>query len=240
MFKLRNPGFVGILSGAASLTPTSLSGLVRWYKADSFSLPDGTAIGGVGNEWLDQSGSGADLTQTSGPSKPLFKTNIFGSMPAIRFSGGQQMDMTLFNSANYTILAVGMANADGMLFGNSGANMQVRVKRSGTNDISNYFGGADVFSSVFSTAAASVKLMTWLRGGGTGFSDTCRWRENKTARGNNDDFGVNAQLNRVGSTSFGGNYDGDIGEICVYNTPQTVADLDLLYDTYFKPRWGLP
>jgi hypothetical protein len=31
--------------------------------------------------------------------------------------------------------------------------------------------------------------------------------------------------------------DGDICEVCIYNTRLTDAEIWFLYDTYFKPRW---
>lgn len=236
---LLDKGFLGRAGSSPSgpSLPSDLTGLVRWYKADSFVLSDGASIGGVGTNWIDQSASAANLSQSDSGSRPVFKTNIFGSMPAIRFTPNQWLDMSLFDVTDYTILIVGKFNADSVILGSSAENRQIRVLRSGANTISAYFGNTDAVSDVLANAANTVRLMTWLRGGG---SPQDRFRENKTARGGADDSGETTLLDYVGRTSFGGYTDGDIGEICVYSAVQTSANIDALYDNYFKARWGLP
>jgi lysophospholipase L1-like esterase len=58
--------------------------LFAWYPVASIvGLTDGTAVA----SWPDNSGNGRPLLQATGANKPLFKTNINFSAPAVRFDG---------------------------------------------------------------------------------------------------------------------------------------------------------
>lgn len=217
------------------------SDIIAWWKADSFSLADGTAIGGAGNEWQDQSSNNRDATQGTGANQPLFKTNIFGAMPSIRFDGSNDVlefsEINLGANAAFTVLLVGKSlnGVDGEILGHSVQNRQVRVNRSG-DDVSFFGGTLEGISTTFGSALTNVKLISWIVAG-TDIS----FRENKTARGTMIGIGGNTiELNRIGRTSFGGFPNWDIGEIILYSTILSAATIDGLYDTYFQPKWGLP
>lgn len=62
-----------------------------FFKADSLALSDGTAVGSVAD-----TANGVNWTQATGGKQPLFKTNIFGSKPSLRFDG---TDDQLVNTA---------------------------------------------------------------------------------------------------------------------------------------------
>lgn len=63
--------------------PTSVSGLIGWWKADALTLNDGDAVG----SWTDSSGAGNALVQATAGKKPLYKTKILNGMPVVRFDG---------------------------------------------------------------------------------------------------------------------------------------------------------
>lgn len=72
-----------IVPSTAAWTPASKSGLVFWFKADSLALNDGDPI----STWTDSSGNlGQNATQ-AGTLRPLYKTNIQNSKPAVRYDG---------------------------------------------------------------------------------------------------------------------------------------------------------
>lgn len=74
---------VAFLAGVPAVTGPPGSGLVARWEADGITgLNDGDPV----SSWPDQSGSGKTATG-SGSTRPLFKTNIFGSKPAVRFDG---------------------------------------------------------------------------------------------------------------------------------------------------------
>jgi hypothetical protein len=68
---------------SAPFSPSDISGLKLWLKADALALSDNDPVA----SWTDSSGQGNHATQSSGGAKPTFKTNIVNSKPIIRFDG---------------------------------------------------------------------------------------------------------------------------------------------------------
>lgn len=68
-------------AGGPGFTPTQLSGLALWLKADSLGLSDGTAV----SSWTDSSGNGRNAGQATGTKQPLCKTGIVNGLPVVRF-----------------------------------------------------------------------------------------------------------------------------------------------------------
>ena len=63
-------------------SPSDISGLKLWLKADAITgLSDGDPV----TTWSDSSGQGNDATQSTAGQKPLYKTAIQNSLPAVRF-----------------------------------------------------------------------------------------------------------------------------------------------------------
>lgn len=65
--------------------PTDVSGLLRWWKADSLALSNGAEV----LSWTDSSANHDDATGSTG-SVPLFKTNQLNGKPALDFAGGDK------------------------------------------------------------------------------------------------------------------------------------------------------
>lgn len=240
-----DPAFVmRSIRAAAPVTPASFGTLNSWWKADSLSLSDGTAVGnGSTTDWLDSSGNGNTLTQPTSGQRPLFKTAIYNGLPTIRFDASD--DRLHFTNAfsratqtAFTIMAVCQANGDQIVYGHlTTGNNQIRRLRSGANVISAYFGVQDTPSSTFSTTLGNLCCCFWRRTTGTG--NVITYRENKTSRGVSTDTGQ-VDLNRMGVTSFGSKFNGDMCESAIWTTLLSDADCDSLYDNYLKTRWGLP
>ncbi len=238
-------GFFKPASSSSSVTPGSLSNLVVWFKADSFSLSDGTAIGGTGNEWQDQGPNDYDATQGTAGLRPLFKTNIFGSMPAIRFDGTDDIlefaggGLSLL--ADFTIMIV-TKNVDysaeyRLLLGiGAGTSQQVLMGLSGNNTLSLY-NGVIATSTAFSTSAADARLNVLGRDG-----TAAKYYENNGVDKSNGTLVAGLSgLQRIGGYGGGAQYfNGDMAEIVVYSDIKSQATVQSLYTNYFKPRWGLP
>lgn len=63
-------------------TPSDLSGLAGWYKADAItSLSDGDAV----VSWVDSSSNSNTLTQSTAGAQPSYQTNELNSLPIVRF-----------------------------------------------------------------------------------------------------------------------------------------------------------
>lgn len=65
-------------------SPSDLSNLKVWYKADSLALGNGAGVA----SWPDSSGNGFDLyDQNTSAKQPTFLTNQLNSLPAVSFDG---------------------------------------------------------------------------------------------------------------------------------------------------------
>jgi len=64
-------------------SPSDISGLQFWLRADDLALSDGDPVG----TWTDRGGGSHNFTQATSGAKPLYKTNIAGSMPGVLFDG---------------------------------------------------------------------------------------------------------------------------------------------------------
>lgn len=225
---LLDTGFIGSL-----LSPGALAPLAAWWKADSLNLADNTALG-VAHPWLDSSGSGHNLNSAQGTIS--FRTNQVGVLPGISFPGGgglMTMATDLVLAANFTICAAykSAAGADGFLMSHSSVSPQVRVNRSGANQVQFFDGTTEAISPTLSTLATSRRLITWKRTSGA-----VTFLENNTPR-----TGGTASLSATFDQICGGiSYAGFIYEIAVWTRALTDGQVQSLYNSYFKPRWGLP
>jgi hypothetical protein len=77
------------------IPPSSLSGLVGWWKADSLALTDGTAV----SDWTDMSGAGHDLLQATGANQPIYKLAIINGHNVVRFDGTDDYMQGLWTQA---------------------------------------------------------------------------------------------------------------------------------------------
>lgn len=236
--KFKDIGFLGRASGAAA--PTDYSNLEAWWDAAALVYADGTEIDGT-NVFTDRSSNARHASQAGAGLKPLCKTGIINGHRVVRFDGvNDYLSFTSINPANldYTIIFVGTVTGDGVLLGASGVNIQVRMNLSGGNTINTYFNSATNTSNTFGIASTSVRMSTWRRNGGT---SGLRYRDNKTDRTPAQSDGSSFTLEWMGSYWFGSPYfTGDVGELLVYKNNLSDADVDNLYDNYFKSKWGLP
>ena len=89
--------------GAAAFSPLDISGLQLWLDASQIvGLNDGDPVG----TWPDSSGNGRDFTQATGSSKPVYKTNIRGTLPAVLFDGVDDHVEATFSCTAKTIVTV--------------------------------------------------------------------------------------------------------------------------------------
>lgn len=228
------------------VTPASFPSLRAWWAADSLSLADGTPVGDGANDWGDSSGNGNALTQPTPTKRPLFKTNIFGSKPSIRFDGtddflGMTGSISLNASTEYTILTVSKCNATPVAYCFFQDNAGTQQFYRGNNTCATYNTGGTPWkvSDAFATAVTSVVVCS-VRRQSSDYT-AVQFRENKTARG----AGAAGDSNYTWTIKVVGNSlenfpNMDMAELLVWNHYLTNTDMDNLYDNYLKPRWGLP
>jgi len=70
--------------GGSAFSPASIPGLQLWLDASQIvGLNDGDAV----TTWNDASGNGRNATQATASKKPIYKTNIYATKPALLFDG---------------------------------------------------------------------------------------------------------------------------------------------------------
>lgn len=211
-------------------------GAFRWYDAAFYSLPDGTAIA-VATPWDDQSANDSDAT-TVLTQEPSFRTNIFGTLPAIRFSYPDRFlfDSGVFVLTNFTIICIAKTTSDSIWMSDSSTNRQVRIARAGVNNYSYYDGGGEVISGTLTQPLADAKMNVWRRNAGT---TTVDFFENAVNFAGAATVGT-ASFDTIGAQAVAGAIDMDIGEIVIFDTYKTDLEVQDLYNNYFKPKFGLP
>lgn len=246
----------------ALITPASFAGLQGWWKADSFSLADDTFIGGTGLEWIDQANA-FDGTQPGADAqfKPKFRTNIFGSAPAIEFNFNAfnpQSHLALAGSedgginltGDFTIIAVLKAGTPssgslgGPILGNAYTSNHTSVgcfaqfeSPSGCRLFLNG-GTTDVFSSDFSTNGPwmvsiirSGLNLEYRRNANASFSSTHVLSQVDTLKLN--------YMAAINGSGIAVRFSGYIGELCVYNAALLGQNCNDLYNQYFQSKFSL-
>lgn len=215
--------------------PDDFPDLFRWYDAASLNyLADGATITPA-DQWDDLSANNDNVATTLG-NEPIFKTNIFGSRPAVRMDGtvGQRL---LFNGGaflltDFTIFFITeRVIQDTFAMTSSTLNRQVRIFRSSANVLS-VFTGVETISPVLATSQLVTRLNGWIRSG-----TAMDFYENDTLLAGGVD-GTVLNLNQIGHQVSLGNM--DIGEVVIYNNNMSPVDAQSLYDGYFQPKFGLP
>ncbi len=211
--------------------------LARWYKSDSYSLSDGDIIGGTGRTWTDQTG-GSNAVQATVANRPVFKTAIFGSLPAIRFDPADNSFLT-FNSivltGAFTVIAIAKCAGSTTFLGHTLANTWIRAHVSSSN-LDVYDSVNHPESDVFPTSMNTVRMLSWRRSATGVFS----FREQDISRGDVTPGALTGfTINQLGGNLLGGGGNAYLGELCVYIRKLTDMELDDLYNGYFKARWGL-
>lgn len=90
-------------SASAPFDPSTVAGLIGWWKADALALSDGTAVA----TWTDSSAAGNNLTQATPANQPTYKTGIVNGKPIVRFDGlASFMRATFTQGPAYSLFAV--------------------------------------------------------------------------------------------------------------------------------------
>lgn len=254
-----------LASAKSSVNPNSFPGLTSWWKADSFSEVDGTSVCSVAKPWVNQ-GVGANAF-TAGAA-PIFKTNIIGSKPVVRFDGTILGAFIAFTeetfAGDYTIIVLNSVpiHFDTLLLQGSTGHQIRRDPQANPPGVT----GRNT-SAVYDGGAASPPLEWWggnvsggfplvpVDTGGTEWpiesnqfqvnvfrrtGQAIDFRQNKTTIAGSGNSGLRSlKLSRIGNLigTGGGAGDVDFGEIILYSTYISDANLNALYNAYFKPRW---
>jgi hypothetical protein len=237
----RQLGTLGRAFGAASeevvpFSPSDISGLLKWHKADALALSDGAPV----TSWADSSGVGGAALPGVVVNAPTLRTNALNSLPVVRLEAalGQGLRATMAVGATYSLFMVGRM---------SGVSLNRLVgavyPESGNWVIGWHSSGAGI---LFANGFVST--------GSEGFST--EWRAfSCSGTGSISSFYKSGNLiasNSAGVTSPGnylaiGGYaldgltelpDGEVAEIIIYNSVLSDADRQKV-EGYIAHKWAM-
>ncbi len=214
-------------------SPTDVSGLRFWVKADSLALSDGNPV----STWADQSGSGDDLT-ASGGSRPVYKTNIQNGKPVVRFDAASSQYLALttpfYDTGGWTSFVVMKRTSGSMiaLSNDAGSDPYTVYMYFGDSRtyISNRANGASLpenntnFTLWTSENTSGDVLSLWKNG-------SAQSLQSPFSLSNSNNFDVVGRRTSDYST-------GDIGEILVYNRALSDPERSSV-ESCLSTKWGL-
>jgi hypothetical protein len=215
--------------------PSSIAGLLAWYKADSLSLNDGDPV----STWTDSSGSGNDATEASG-ARPLYQTNELNGLPVVQFDGVDDQMVSSLSMATKPFTAFAVVkfatfvneatilgpNASGGLQWRGNSDQRQGLLKSVTAEIGS--SGTQLSVDTFYRLAA-----TYSSGGAYTFY------LNGTADGtgtNNQTF--SATTLQLARNITGEDLTGQIAEILFYDSVLGTTDRQAV-EVYLTDKWGL-
>ncbi len=225
-------------------TPTQITGLVAWLRADDIAGVDGDAVA----SWTDGSGSANTPVQATPAAQPTYKTNVINGHSAVRFDGGDRLAMPTesnFDLTTPTIFVVfkRTSGTSGTILGKAttsttGAGRR-KMQVSLTNTGINYTSGGDT-----AAVGVSADLTGWNLFGVATVSDSNHTLYDNGTQSTNlnalSDTTTNNATMEIGA-NFGNGAEafiGDIAEIIIYNVPIAGSEVVGLQN-YLATRYAL-
>ena len=230
---------IGMSSGI--FTPLEISGLQLWLDANDSSTI--TLNGSTVSQWNDKSGNGYNVSQSTASNQPTYQSAVLNSKSVVRFDGSGDVltnttDTPVGGSTNRTVfvvfnsntgitakypLALGNSTSTGQTFGIS-QEIGVRVN-------SGY--------QIWTTSVDSTHAIVTIILDGTSTTDLSAWKNGSSlsaytpsAQTINTTSGI-----LVGNGPSGGNLNGDVAEIIVYNSALSTSDRESV-ESYLSTKWG--
>lgn len=228
-------------------TPTQLSGLVAWFKADSIGAGDGSAV----STWSDSSGNANDATNGGAAgTKPTYKTNIVNGQPVVRFDGGDGLivaNQANFNIATYTAFIVatytsgtGAIMAKNVLVANT-TRRKLQFSFSNTTTFTTSSGNDGTQFNTTISNATTPGIYVYTTTGDSAHIVTKNGTDTASTTTLNESSGnFNSSPLLIGS-AFGigtEGYVGDIAEIIIYNVPLAASER-LGVQNYLADKYGI-
>lgn len=233
---------------AAPFVPTSISGLMAWYKADAGTFQDSagstpaTADSDPIGRWADQSGNARHITQTTSTKRPLLKTAISGGYPAVRTDGVDDWLSGSWSNVAQPITIVfcgiprgSMDDADVLIDGLDSTHRTAMFINSG--NYASFYGGSAVVNTTYKYGVNRAHMPYAVFNGASSKHSLAP-----------DMLGASGSVGTQGSdglwvgTEFGGgnprHVNVDFLEILVYNAALTQAQLESV-QSYFRTRYAI-
>jgi hypothetical protein len=238
-------------------SPDDVTTLVHWFDAEYLPITkpgivDGQVVGityPVYSTWVSKPPtSGVGIWQTLAGARPTYQTNEMGSKPGVLFDGGDSLSATGFlpgdpgNDKLVLAVVCKQVTQAGSLWG-SGPGGRLCVGTTGNKMVFGYddlvLGWTVLESDALVTGATDAKLLIFRMSFDTG---VISFRENKTnLSGGTVSISALAKMftNMCIDTQTIAGFGGLVFEWVLWvGQTFTDADLDSLYDNYFKPKWN--
>ncbi len=219
--KLSNTNFESdINSWDVGTSPSSISGLSLWLKADSIvGLNDGDAVG----SWTDQSSYVNSAIQLTANLKPLYKTNILNGKPVVRFDGIND-EMTISQGITHgTTFIVGKRSSTGSPFAEIGG-----------GSVGNRRGFIGAAYPAYASYDEYYVNGTSVPNGGSGALNT-----QLIFTGRSPTTPINSTTFRLGYGSPSYSYlNGDIAEMIIFDTSLSLTNRQLI-ESYLQNKYGI-
>lgn len=246
---------------ASGFSPKQIANLGLWLDADDSSTIT-TVSGGV-SEWRDKSGSGRVFSQTTANNRPTVATSVFGSKPAIRFDGSNDLLQStadagslVFPATIFMVVDKPVSTSDGGLFTHikSGVNSydsgDAWVLSTNTNSAAiRALGGISttLFPGVGSVGTLLGKFLVSMR-----LATNSGALKNRTAGLSNTDSSISfsstpsnngCALGVLSASSGVGNFNihflaGDIAEVVIYSRAISSSE-ESRVENYLAKKYGL-
>lgn len=227
-----------VKSYVGSSSPLTIpSGLtpILWLSVQNISgLVDGNSV----LSWPDLSASANTATAPIGTA-PLYKTNVFGIYPAVRFNGATSfmtLTATATLSAYATVIFCGKLTAPAqksLVAGNSAANIQFAL--TATDEISTFDTATTLTSLPFQIASTSFRMCTFRHSYSRWdfFEGSIRPRVPTV-----NSSGLSTSIDQIGKSNYAGDFFfGDMAEIVAYQKDLGESDLHGIFE-YFAASYS--
>lgn len=201
-----------------------IGALLAWYKADTLTTPNATAI--TSEQWTDSSGNGNTLTKTAGTG-PTMRDSYWNGHRAVQFTGSScwRASTRIVPLTNFTIFAVIDWAGSGRLIGveNSGGGGAGLVFYQGTNVLCRGGSASDI-----TVAWATGKQIVALQMGTGG---TNAWKNGVKGNGNAGTTYADAAVTlSIGGAGTGDSFmTGHVGEWACFNGRLTDGEMALAF-----------
>ena len=219
---------------ASAWLPNSRSGLVYWFKADSISASNGSAVA----TWFDQSGNGNDAAQTTSTQQPLFMTGIQNGLPMLLFDGSDDFFALASTSyvSSYSIFCVlKRTNTSMTLVGFSTSDGSYQPYGPYIYSNGNIYAGSQAEYASYADNPTTCNMYSNIVTAGVQaiYKDTVLQTVTHTSSSGTGSWD---RIGQRGGTEYSGGYE---GELFMYNT--NVSSTDRGYaENYLKTKWGTP
>ena len=226
-------GLLGRPGGSAPADPTSVSGLVSWYR---------TYTGSPSNALWTDTVSGNNLVQATPGFQPVFASNWKNSKPSFLFNqvSGKFMQTAAFAGgaiANATILLVGdygtgtvySAIVDGI-----GASNRNIIEVNMATPALDIYAGSSTTPYTFTNDTKAHRFAAVFNGASSiGYLDGVSRTTGAAGAQSLTGLTLGGPYNGSAANCFNGN----VGEVIIYNRVLTPAEIAKL-DTYLVGQWG--